>query len=153
MPCQESVQTICRWPTRERRCLRRWWAHRSMKGKIWCEASLCSRMSQKCPEQHTMEDTQSHLAKRRVDQADLVYSVQAIVLAGGPSDNALARFRAMPAVKLGKAYEASCQPQLIQCRNHCAPGLHAGAASCLARLQAQTCSSSTCPSATPSSLE
>ena len=31
-------------------------------------------------------------------------SVQAIVLAGGPADNALARFRAMPAVKLGEKH-------------------------------------------------
>ena len=30
-------------------------------------------------------------------------SVQAILLAGGPSNNALARFRAMPAVKLGQS--------------------------------------------------
>lgn len=32
----------------------------------------------------------------------LTCSVQGIILAGGPSDNALARFRAMPAVKLGQ---------------------------------------------------
>lgn len=35
------------------------------------------------------------------DDLLLLCSVQGIVLAGGPSENALARFRAMPAVKLG----------------------------------------------------
>ena len=39
----------------------------------------------------------------RITSDDISRTVHAVILAGGPSDNPLARFRAMPAVELGMA--------------------------------------------------
>lgn len=38
----------------------------------------------------------------RISSEDISRSVHAVILAGGPSDNPLARYRAMPAVELGE---------------------------------------------------
>ncbi len=40
----------------------------------------------------------------RITTDDISRSVHAVILAGGPSDNPLARYRAMPAVELGEQY-------------------------------------------------
>lgn len=41
----------------------------------------------------------------RITTDDISRSVHAVILAGGPSENPLARFRAMPAVELGEAVQ------------------------------------------------